>query len=310
MEKITIVMPFLNEKEEPIKTAESIHSTADPNLFTILAIDDCSKEPIAFPKDLKVKYLRNDYRLGSGASKHMGAMMAQTPCVFIIDAHMRFKDDNWLDRIIESVEREPQTAWCTTCVGLGYGTMTMEDHKGKYYGADMMFIDPRSSGNRPAREILEPKWRRVENAIEYEIPCILGANYAFSTEWFKHIMGMEGLKMWGSEEPFISMKSWMAGGKCKIRRDIEIGHKFRDDAPYATQIKYLVYNKIYMCRTIFPEDMGEKLINLMPQDQNFKAAMKLAEVNKKEMEAARTYYSSIFKSSIYDYANKFGFKLP
>lgn len=309
MEKITIVMPFLNEKEEPIKTAENIHSTADPNLFTILAIDDASTDPTTFSKDLKVNCIRNPERIGSGACKHNGAMMAQTPYVFIIDAHMRFRDDGWLNRVIESVEREPKTAWCTTCVGLGYGTMTMDDHKGKYYGADMVFTDAKSRG-RPAREVLEPKWRRAENEIEYEIPCILGANYAFSTEWFRHIRGMEGLRMWGSEEPFISMKSWLAGGKCKIRRDIEVGHKFRDNAPYATQIKYLVYNKIYMCKTIFPEELGSKLIDCMPKDANFRAAMKLVDANKEEMEKAKKYYMGIFKGTIYEYAEKFGCKLP
>ena len=121
---------------------------------------------------------------------------------------------------------------------------------------------------------------------------------------------MEGLKMWGTEEPYLSAKTWMAGGKCKIRTDIEIGHKFRDNAPYVTEIAYLIYNKIFLCKTILPDDLAEKLINYFPKDINFNRAMKMINDNKEKIEAEKKYYKSIFKKTIYDYCNKFGIKLP
>lgn len=308
--KMTIVMPFLNEDNEPIETVKSIYETTPEELFKIIAIDDCSKKETNFSGYEDVRYIRNKNRLGSGACKHNGAIMADTPYVFIIDAHLRFKKDNWMEKIIEGLEREPETAWCTTCLGLGYGAMNMDEPKGKYYGADMLFIDKNTRPGRPAREILEPKWAPKKDGVEYEIPCILGANYAFSTKWFNYIHGMEGLKMWGTEEPYLSIKTWMAGGKCKIRTDIEIGHKFRDNAPYVTEISYLIYNKIFMCKTIFPDDLGEKLISRFPKDINFKRATKMIEENKNKIAEEKEYCRSISKKTIYDYCNKFGIRLP
>ena len=218
-------MPFLNEEEEPRKTIESIYETAPSSLFKIIAIDDGSNNKISLDgfDDVQVTY--NEKRIGVDGCRQLGADMVDTPYLFIIDAHMRFKNDRWLERIIDCIEREPETAWCTTCIGLGYGSMDMNNHKGKYYGADMLFVDSDAKPNRPARQVLEPKWAQLKGAGEYEIPCILGANYGFSKKWFDHIKGLHGLKMWGTSEPFLSMKTWMAGGKCKIATDIGIGHK-------------------------------------------------------------------------------------
>jgi hypothetical protein len=116
--------------------------------------------------------------------------------------------------------------------------------------------------------------------------------------------------MWGTSEPFLSMKTWMAGGTCKIRTDIEIGHKFRSNAPYKTGVSHLVYNKIFLCKTIFPKELGEKLIASLPKDGNYKKAMKNINGHLPEIEIYRAYYNRIFKRSIYDYCEKFDIKLP
>ena len=116
--------------------------------------------------------------------------------------------------------------------------------------------------------------------------------------------------MWGTSEPFLSLKTWMAGGKCKIRTDIEIGHKFRSNAPYATPVSFLVYNKIYLCRTLFPDDLSNKLLACLPQDGTFKKATKMAEEHAQEIEDDRRYYQSIMKCSVYDFAKRFNIQLP
>jgi len=310
MKKITIIMPFLNEEEEAVRTVESIYQTAPEEIFDIVAIDDCSENLSNLDKFGNIRYIRNKERIGVDGSRQLDIDMAQTPYVFVIDAHMRFKDDQWLQRVIECLEREPETAWCTTCVGLGYGTMDMNKHKGKYYGANMLFVDSEANAQRPAREVLEPKWAPKKDEVEYEIPCILGANYGFSKKWLEHINGLRGLKMWGSSEPFLSLKTWMAGGKCKIRTDIEIGHKFRSNAPYVTQVSSLVYNKIFLAKTILPQDLGDKLINHLPQDRNFRTAMAMINNNQDKIDEDRDYYSKIFKKTIYEYCEQFDINIP
>lgn len=310
MKEITLIMPFLNEGNEPIETVKSIHDTAPNDLFDIIAIDDGSTKPISFDGFDSVTYVKNSKRIGVDGCRQLGAESVKTPYLMILDAHMRFKNDKWLERMIDCIKREPQTAWCTTCLGLGYGTMNMNNHKGKYYAADMLFVDKDARPDRPSREILEPKWAGFNPLMEYEIPCILGANYGFSKKWFDYIGGLKGLKMWGTSEPFLSMKSWMAGGKCKIAAHIEIGHKFRDNAPYTTGIAYLVYNKMFLCKTILPEDLGNKLMGYMPKDVNFSKASQMIEENKGYIEKEKQYYQSIFKHTIYDYCSKFNINLP
>jgi glycosyltransferase involved in cell wall biosynthesis len=304
-------MPYLNEEKEPLETIKSMRQTADSNLFDIIAIDDCSDSSVDLSQFSNVKQIRNEKRIGVDASRQKGIDLAETENVLIIDAHMRFKNDNWLNKMNSLIENSPQTLWCTVCLGLGYGTLDVNKHKGKYYGANMLFVDDNAKPDRPARECLEPKWAsEIKSKNEYEIPCILGANYFFSKKWFDHINGWRGLKSWGSSEPFVSIKSYMAGGDCKITKSVEIGHVFRSNAPYRTQIADLVYNKIFLCKTILPKDLGNKLINYLPKDINFKKAIQEIDKNKEGIEKDKNYYKSIFKNSIQDYCKKFNAYLP
>ena len=312
MKKVTIVMPFLNEATEPIETIKSIYDTASPDLFEIIVIDDDSKHDSPdFSQFKDVKMVRNKFRIGVDGSRQLGVEMAQTPQVLIIDAHMRFKNDQWLDKLIDCVEKEPKTVWCTTCLGLGYGIMDPYKTNSKYYAATMMFLNPDATPDRPAREVLEPKWMNRQNNQEYEVPCVLGANYAIDREWYNYIGGLKGLKMWGTSEPFLSMKSWMAGGKCKITTDVEIGHVFRTNAPYVTRVSSLIYNKIFLCKTILPEELGKKLIGYLFQDSGvFKEAAAMIDFNAKLIEKEQQYYGQILKSTIYDYCDRFKIELP
>lgn len=311
MKKLHIIMPHLNEeKSEILETIKSIYETSDPNLSEIIAIDDCSKSSIDLSQFSNVRQIRNEQRMGVDASRQMGIDLAENDNILVIDGHMRFKNDNWLNKMISCIENNPKTLWCTTVLGLGYGAKDIAHHKGKYHAATMLFVDENANPDRPARQTLEPKWAKEQEGDDYDVQVILGANYFFSKKWFDYINGWRGLKSWGTSEPFVSIKSYLAGGDCKITKLIEIGHVFRSNAPYSTSISDLVYNKIFLCKTILPKELGNKLINYLPNDVNFKNAMKEIEKNKEEIEQDKKYYQSVFKSSIYDYSKRFNIHLP
>lgn len=310
MKKITIVIPFLNEGNWPTRTIQSIYDTADSSLFEIIAVDDGSKASSDFSKFPDVKCVRNEPRKGVDGSRQLGAELADTDRILIFDAHMLcYPNTNWLNKVIDCVDREPTTAWCFTCVGIGYGTEDIYKPQGKYYAADLKLYTEKEK-DRPCRQIVEPVWASKKPDGEGEVQVILGANYAFSKKWFHHIHGLKGLKSWGTSEPFLSLKSWFSGGKCKIRTDVEMAHLFRDNAPYTTVVADLVYNKIYLLKTIFPKELEDKLTDQMPKDSSFKFAMEMIERNKKEIENERKYYQTIFSSTIYDYCKKFNVQLP
>jgi len=310
MKDITIVVPFLNEEEEPQKTIDSIYETANVKNFEIIAIDDDSKRSSVIKERPEIKVIKNHNRIGVDGSRQMGIDLAQTPFIFVIDAHMRFFY-GWLDSVLNDVIPNPQTLWCTQCLGLGYGNMNIHLSRERYYGANFLMVDHDPDPLRPAHEaVLEPKWRVERSSGQYEIPCVLGANYFAHKSWLTYIHGLKNLKMWGSSEFFLSMKTWLAGGSCKIDADIKIGHKFRDFAPYPTGVWYMVYNKLYMLETIFDEDLKQKIIGYLPKDINFKTAMKEIEKNRPLIEQERNYYKSIFKRSVNNLCNKFSIQLP
>lgn len=309
MKKISIIMPHLNELQEPFNTIKSMYETANPEQFEVIAIDDFSKDIIDLSQFKNVKHIRNKQRMGVDWSRNLGVQTAQNKYCLVIDSHMRFRNDDWANKMIDYIDNNPKTLWCTVCCGLGYGRISMANHAGKYYGADLKLLSDQEK-DRPCRSVLEPKWASEKSGDEYSISCILGANYFFDKEWFLYIHALKGLRSWGSSEPDMSLKNFLAGGDCRITKQIEIGHCFRDNSPFTTSISHLVYNKIYLLKTIFPKELEDKLMTYIPKDTNYNSAMKMIEENKAEIESERAYFQSIFKCSIYDLCKKFNIDLP
>ena len=256
--ELTIIMPYLNEGQEVFNTINSLNTTCG-NSIQIIAINDNSNIPSEVLKQDNLIHILNPQRIGVNGSIQKGIEMVKTPNLMIIDSHMRFPN-GWLEIALESIRKEPETAWCCSCMALDDKNMDLNKAKDEYAGATMLLVEKNVNPNLPSREILEPKWIPVKKELEYEIPCILGANYVFSKKWIDHIHGLKGLTMWGTEEPFLSMKTWMAGGKCKINRRIKIGHKFRNNAPYATAIWTMIYNKMFLCDTILDKELSVAFI--------------------------------------------------
>lgn len=311
MKKLTIIMPFLNEGDEPLKTIESIYRTCDTDFIDIIAIDDCSTYNYSdFSLYPKVKIVRNAERIGVASCRHMAAKMATTPFILIIDGHMRFRNDNWYERITSSIEKEPETLFCTTCVALSPSQMDMSKAGKKYYGADLKLIDESQKSSIIAGQIIEPKWAKEKPFNEYEIACVLGANYAMSVEWFLKIGGLQGLCKWGGDEAFISLKTWLYGGKCKIIKDVEIGHMFRDNAPYETHLHHLHYNKIFICMTIFPDKLGYYLSNILPNVRENDVARRNIGENWESIQKAKNHYSKTFVKNIFEISDQLGLDIP
>jgi len=309
MQKISVIIPYLNEGNEIVETIKSINSTADPNLVDVIAIDDCSKVPTDLSMFKNVKAIRNGQRMGVDWSRRLGVELAKDKYCLILDGHMRLMNDNWAKKMINYIDSYPKTLWCTICLGLGYGTLDPNKPKGRYYGAELKILSDQEK-NRPCRNILENKWLTREPEDEETISCILGANYFFDKAWFLYCHLLKGLKSWGSSEFDMSVKSYLSGGDCRITKQVSIGHVFRENSPYTTQISSLYFNKAYLLKTIFPKELEDKLMALLPKDVNFTKAMDMISESKAEIESEKAYYQSIFKMSIYDLCKKLTIELP
>lgn len=321
MEKLSIVMPFLNEGEEPYRTVESIHETAPEGSFEIVAVEDKADPSaiIAAPYDFSrwpaVKHVPpRDVRLGVDGSRSMGVLHASHPTVVLIDAHMRFRKDGWLPRLVDAVRSKPDCMFCTACGAMGHGVDRVEDIVTVYRGATLMlandfsdaaFVMPDGS-KKVAREVFEPKWLRENPGTEptQEIPCILGAVYAFDRQHFINIRGLNGLTGWGSSEPCLSLKTWLAGGTSYLLNDLIVGHVFRDNSPYATAVWHLVFNKLLLLRTLMPK--WSWLETMLPPDM---VAVANAEYGNRwgvHVRADILHYRSIFKRTPESFLQRWG----
>lgn len=324
MQQITVIMPFLNEGDEPVKTLTSLFASCSPEDVAVIAIEDGTATPGMFAAFPSVTHVCNNARIGVDASRNKGVSLATTPFVFIIDAHMRFTQDDWLQRLLSALRANPNTVFCTTCLALGFKDGVwhdMDDPNTEYNGATILVTNDFSAeqftcadGTRKVgREVLEPKWQDKQDASCYDIPCVLGANYACSKAWWEHIRGMNGLLAWGSSEPFLSLKTWMAGGSCKLLTDIKIGHVFRDRAPYATPNWCISYNKVLMMMLLFPASVAEKLyatlIAGMPEPV-LNEVLVYVEKMTPHIETEKRLLEQVFVRDVLSVLDQFGIKYP
>src|ERR1035437_1876874 len=111
---LTIIIPFLNEKEELEQTLEDIHQHLY-ELIDVILINDNSNDGYDYrsvAERIGAKYVENRERLGIGASRDIGVELCQTPYFLLLDAHMRFYDNKWLERIIEELEKDSRSLLC------------------------------------------------------------------------------------------------------------------------------------------------------------------------------------------------------
>lgn len=252
--KFTVCLPFKNEKDEVGKTCKSIRDTAGDRV-DIVVLNDCSDDGYDYKSDLEpynVQYYESDYRLGSSAGKELCVQYAQTPYFLILDAHCRIYTENWLDLAIELMERpeSKNTVYCCACWYFNNDDDHQSSHHMKAFGG---FWDYN------IKSIFSCGWNltnftKDDNDEPFEIPCILGANYICSKEWWNTIKGYQGLRLYGREETFISLKSRLAGGSVKCFPKICTGHKTRPNniQPYACYCYEVLHNEMVIAHICAP----------------------------------------------------------
>jgi glycosyltransferase involved in cell wall biosynthesis len=294
---ISIIIPVLNDNEEVNLTIQSIYQTSPDNI-EIIVIDDASDIPVIID-DKRVKLFRFDKRKGAGQARHYGALNATSKHLLFIDAHMRF-DIKWFENAINRIVSTPKILWCGACLGLDAKNMDINKPQGIYTGADLVLYADKN------KTIFDGVWRpEIKDKDDYEISCVMGACYFIHKDWYFHIKGLEQTMMWGSEEPILSIKTWLAGGEVRLMKSVRLGHKFRNSSPYSTNVSHIHYNKLAYMYMLFPTDLYGKMVNKFNNDGNRQAALNLVEKNKVILDVEKEYYKTIFQYDIYWLCDKF-----
>jgi glycosyltransferase involved in cell wall biosynthesis len=293
---ISVIITVLNENSDYLNnTISSLRCGANSGL-EIVVVDDGSDRKIDII-DKKVIYHRNPFRMGVGRSRHIGATLAKNGWLLFTDSHMTFQND-WYKEF-NKLSATKDTLLCGACLGLAEGEMDISKYNGRYHGARLALYE------KPTNQVLEGKWIESKDGDGYELSCIMGAVYLIPREFFFKIRGLSDIKMWGCDEPCLAIKTWLSGGSVKMAKTIVAGHQFRDFAPYVTPNKFLLYNKMRLCKSFFPEDLARNLISKLPQDTQFFEACQMINKDKKEIEEYKKYYQSIFVRDVYWLCVKF-----
>ena len=304
---LSIIIPYHDEGLEFITTTiKSIRDTIDVENYEIIVVDDFSKDPLPEIDDIKI--LRHTENKGVGAAFDTGVIFAESEKLFLMGSDIRFIKNKWASQMIQEIENYPKSFTCTSCVALIAGKMNIEEQRliNVVNGATiLMFHDKKSNSrqNDDFRGIIEAQWLpRIKNrdVDSFEIPCILGAAYGVSKSWYNYVDGWSLHKKWGTLEPYISLKSWLFGGSCRVATRIETAHIFKDNGTHGTSQEKLLYNKM-MVATLFFNDY-ERLINFLGTNKTVDNAKKMYIENLDDIMKKKEEYKN---KTVYNYLDLF-----
>lgn len=249
MNKMTVIISFLNEGNEVRKTVKNLVENSD-QVFDIILINDCSTDNFDYESvatEFNAHYVKHTKRKGVTFSRDEGVALCKTQYFILLDAHMRIFQRNWIDLYIIELEKNPNSLLCASTVPINTEGEILGKQDDASFGTTFRFSD------------LGIDWisnmkisdQDDENAID--IPCVLGASYACSKEYWIFFRGLNGLKYYGFEEQYISIKVWLSGGSCKVLKNIKFGHIFRDniDVPYVCKIKEFTFNQLLIVELFY-----------------------------------------------------------
>ncbi len=318
---ISVCITFKNDFEDIERTVKTLIETAKGDDYEIVVYNDGSNYGTGKPRDLVMDYphLRvinfgRTYGVGYGFDRAVEHAKGEILVIMGADIFVR---EGWDEKVANAVQSNPNTLGCAVCIGLNPEKMDMNDPKCfKRYGADLLFFVgaddlPLTSPLRARRggytELFKAKWLMGKKQDEpYEIPCLLGAFYFTSKDYYKRLGGWDtvpgnmycGHRFWGHLEPYISLKSWLMGGGCTLYPDIEVGHVFarlveksivgrRRPRVRITQLDkgsrgedWMHWNSLFMLETmIFDEELRQKLYKFMLPELNWSVAKQMIKRN-------------------------------
>lgn len=308
--KLSIIIPYHNEgKAFILETISQIRNTIDFPDYEIIVVDDFSDDPLSLNG---VTVIRHNTNKGVGAAFDTGVAQAASDNLMLMGSDIRFIKNSWSTMLVNEIEEHPKSFTCTSCVALKAGEMDIEKRKNvnTRTGATIIIYHDRFSNPKKLdtfRSIIEAKWLSLLNSRDvesFEIPCILGAAYGVKKSWYQYCDGFALHRKWGTLEPYISLKSWLFGGSCRVAPRIEIGHIFKTAGTHGTTQDVMIYNKLMVARVLFyNHDLLVKFLGSNPivergremYNQNLPAILKKAEEYKSKMVMNTAQFATRFE---------------
>lgn len=259
--ELTCIITSRNEGNEVRKTIESIRKTAP--LVPIILINDASDDGYDYDslsKDFSnVKVHHNKTSLGVAKSRDIGVELTKTEYFVLLDGHMRFYNDYWETLLIKALIEHPRSiVTANTIIMKRDENGVIKNEDGSDYNVKLA-TGAIVNEDEPFYE-LTSKWAPYRRGECLEVTSIMGAVYASTVYWWRYIKGLEGLKNYGNDESFMSIKTWLLGGKCYVLNNWGVGHLYRDKHPYTVHHYLYQYNKLLMVELFIKDNELKKKI--------------------------------------------------
>jgi hypothetical protein len=303
---LSIIITYHNEGQPFLEECiAQLRNTIHISPYEIIVVDDHSKHSLNIPD---VKVIRHEYNKGVGQSFDTGVENAIYENIFLMACDMRFIDNGWADILLQEIIDYPKAITCTACIGLNRGNMDISIRRNisRVAGATILiFHDQKSNPKKKAnfRGLVEAKWLPYKQGDSYEVPCILGACYGVNKEWYQYIDGFWGHMLWSNLEPYISMKSYLFGGSCRVATAAETGHIFKLDGIHGTSQEAMLYNKMLISMLLF--DDHSRLISFLGNDRHVKRAKEMVQANILPIAKKKLEYQSKICFTMDQFVEKF-----
>jgi glycosyltransferase involved in cell wall biosynthesis len=249
--ELTCIIPFQNEGQEIERTVASIRGTSNVN---ILLVDDCSTDDYDYEKISHIfgcEYIRTEKNLGVAGCRDFAIKHCNTDYFLLLDGHMRFYDIDWEIDLIKKLKEHPKSIVTGNTLVYSY------EVKNDTYNSEYLFNYKKINTRAAFINIDEPGWFFTGKWTNKEIPgheesdtipisCCMGAVYACNKTWWEHIGGLKGLEKWGQDEPYMSAKSWLAGGNVLLMKNWGVGHLYRSESAYIVPAANRLKNRVFL----------------------------------------------------------------
>lgn len=317
---VSVIIACYNDQYWLYQTIERLYEGQDPDSFEVIVVDDCSTTPIMVTdfiykatdmKYLPVRVLRNTVHQGVGYSFDRGVKEAVGDTIVLMGSDVLVKDRSWLSEAEKWSADHPKAIGCAVCNCLSPKNTDFDapDMK-KLYGATINWVNtyykhPFGNEFLPADYCIDIiNASSLSSPIEGRddcVPCIIGAFYVTTKGFYQYINGWDtdggvnkGHQHWGGLEPWISIKTWLLGGECRVIRSLEVGHIFGRlthaggvMAQRGIRADLRWYNKLFIVHTLFTEHEKQGLLSMLNRlfkendayDKNYGIGLKLIRKN-------------------------------
>lgn len=198
---------------------------------------------------------------GVGRSRDLAICKAKGEYLVIMDAHMDFNQNNWLDLLLEPVRKDSKVLSCSRSVVMSGDCLNMNKAGLTIRHGARLPIAHENMRRIP----LDPVW--LTDRPAGEIQCILGACYGLKRQrYFDIHRPWEYAVGWGSSEQVISVINWFFGGSCWLT-DAVSGHLYRTQSDAMERrstnitVPGMFYNRLRLfCLMPMAENIRRKLI--------------------------------------------------